>query len=347
MFHSVAAKLLWVSHRGRPDIMCAISFLCTRVREPDVDDFKKLARVIKYLRRTKFLRLTLEATHLDQSHWLIDGAFAVHDDMKSHTGAFMTLGRGMMNGGSTKQKINTTSSTQAEVVAVHDNMGSILWTQYFLEAQGYPMRPSVIHQDNQSAMLLETNGRGSSSKRTRHMNIRYFFVADCNQRNEVIITYCPTDEMIGDFFTKPLGGAKFRRFRNIIMNCDVDEHGKVDTDELMAAHYKRVDATLRKKISVNADGGTDVSQPGVIWPGQKNEIEVEPITERSDGTKMGSQECVGHKANYEWAKQRIARKSGQSDSNAKLARFIHSQSKPRHASWVDVARGGALRAVAE
>jgi hypothetical protein len=150
----------------------------------------------------------MEATHLDQNHWFIDGTFAVHEDMKSHSGSYMTFGRGMMDGSCTKQKINTTSSTQAEVVAVHDNMPNILWARYFLEAQGYPMRPSVVHQDNQSAMLLEANGRGSSSKPTHHMNIRYFFVADCQERNQIILTYCLTDEMIGDFFTKPLGGAK-------------------------------------------------------------------------------------------------------------------------------------------
>jgi hypothetical protein len=114
----------------------------------------------------------------------------------------------MGTGNSTKQKINTTSSTEAEVVAVHDSLPSILWTQFFLEAQGYPVKPGVIHQDNQSAMLLETNGRGSSSKRTRHMNITYFF-ADCQAQNQVIVAYCPTDEMIGDFFTKPLNGGKF------------------------------------------------------------------------------------------------------------------------------------------
>lgn len=85
----------------------------------------------------------MEATHLDQNHWLIDGAFAVHDDMKSHTGSFMTFGRGMMAGTSTKQKINTTSSTEAEVVAVHDNMASILWTKFFLEGQGYKMKPTA------------------------------------------------------------------------------------------------------------------------------------------------------------------------------------------------------------
>lgn len=116
----------------------------------------------------------------------------------------------MMNGSSNKQKLNTTSSTEAEIVAVHDNMPAVLWTRYFLESQGYPMKPTVIHQDNQSSILLETNGRGSSSKHTRHMNIRYFFIADCVERQHVTIKYCPTDLMIGDFFTKPLGGAKFR-----------------------------------------------------------------------------------------------------------------------------------------
>ena len=122
------------------------SFLCKCVKSPDEDDWKKLVRLIWYIRRTKFLRLTLEATYLDQNHWFIDGAFAVHDDMRSHTGAYMTFGKGMMNGASITQKINTTSLTEAEVVGVYDNMHVILWTHYFLEAQGYPLKPSVIHQ---------------------------------------------------------------------------------------------------------------------------------------------------------------------------------------------------------
>lgn len=104
LFHSPTAKLLWVSNRSRPGIKCATFFLCARVKEPENDDYKKLARIVKYLHRTKFRRLILEATHLDQNYWLIDEAFAVHDDMQSHMGLFMTFGRGMMNGSSTKQR---------------------------------------------------------------------------------------------------------------------------------------------------------------------------------------------------------------------------------------------------
>ena len=88
LFHRVTAQLLFASQRARPDLRTAISFLTKRVQAPDEDDYKKLARVIKYVRRTKFLRLKIEANRLDQNHWFIDGAFAVHEDMKSHTGAY-------------------------------------------------------------------------------------------------------------------------------------------------------------------------------------------------------------------------------------------------------------------
>jgi hypothetical protein len=99
-------------------------------------------------------------------------------------------------------------------------MPQILWTQYFLEAQGYDVKESIVNQDNQSAILLEKNGRTSSRKRTRHIHIRYFSVADRVALKEVSIQYCPTGEMVADFFTKPLQGALFKKFRNFIMNID-------------------------------------------------------------------------------------------------------------------------------
>jgi hypothetical protein len=107
----------------------------------------------------------------------VDASFAVHPDMKSHTGGVMSLSSGTIYGTSTRQKLNTKSSTEAELVGVNNVMLQVLWTRYFLEAQGYGVKDSIIHQDNQSSILLEKQGRASSSKRTRHINIRYFF---CN-----------------------------------------------------------------------------------------------------------------------------------------------------------------------
>jgi hypothetical protein len=107
-------------------------------------------------------------------------------------------------------------------------MPQILWTCYFLQAQGYVADQSLVAQDNLSAMLLENNGRASSSKRTRHINIRYFFVTDRIKAGEVRVAHCPTDDMIADYFTKALQGTKFRQFRDFIMNVDPSTNTVVD-----------------------------------------------------------------------------------------------------------------------
>jgi hypothetical protein len=130
----------------------------------------------------------------------------------------MSLGKGSVYSASTRHKLNTKSSTEAELVGVDNLMPQILRTQYFLEAQGYDVREDTIYQDNQSSMLLENNGRASSSKRTRHINIRYFFITDRIKSKEANVVYCPTGDMTGDFFTKPLQGSPYSMFRNEIMN---------------------------------------------------------------------------------------------------------------------------------
>ena len=216
-FHTMTAKLLFLAKRARPDLLQAVAFLTTRVTGPDVDDYKKLSRVIKYLRSDPHLALTLEADNTHVVKWWIDASFAVHPDMKSHSGGTMSMGKGSVYSGSTRQKLNTKSSTEAELVGVDDFMPMIVWTRYFLEAQGYSVKCELL-QDNQSSILLEKNGRASSGKRTRHINIRYFFIADRVASGELSIHHCPTDEMVGDFFTKPVQGGKFRMFRNRILN---------------------------------------------------------------------------------------------------------------------------------
>lgn len=87
------------------------------------------------------------------------------------------------------------------------------------------MRENKLYQDNLSAILLEKNGKFSSSKRTKHINIRVFFVKDRVDARELSVDHCPTDLMTGDFCTKPLQGSKFYKFRKLIMNLsDDDDH---------------------------------------------------------------------------------------------------------------------------
>ncbi len=99
--------------------------------------------------------------------WYVDASFAVHPNMRSHTGGGLTMGRGLPIVSSTKQKLNTRSSTKSDLVGVDDMMPIVVWSQYFLMAQGYGVTQNLLLQDNQSSILLERNGRASSGKRTR------------------------------------------------------------------------------------------------------------------------------------------------------------------------------------
>jgi hypothetical protein len=218
IFHTFVAKGLFVCKRARPDIQPAIAFLSTRVKAPDEQDWCKLVKMMNYLNNSKEDVLTLECDELCNITWHLDASFAVHNDKRSHTGATMSLGGGAIISISTKQKINTRSSTEAELVSIDDVIAKVLWTKLFLEAQGYNIEKNVLMRDNISSMKLETNGKMSSGKRTRHFDIKYFYITDLLERKELTIQYCPTDKMIADYMTKPLTGSKFHTFRKKVMN---------------------------------------------------------------------------------------------------------------------------------
>jgi Reverse transcriptase (RNA-dependent DNA polymerase) len=115
-FHHLVAKLLFFCKRVRPNIHTAVAFLCTRVKHPDYDDYKKLARVIKYLQTTDKLELTLEAHNIGNIQWWVDALYAIHPDMRGHTGGIFTLGKGAIYTTSIRQKLTTRSSTEGELV---------------------------------------------------------------------------------------------------------------------------------------------------------------------------------------------------------------------------------------
>ena len=83
----------------------------------------------------------------------------------------MSLDKGNVISGSTKQKINMRSSTETELVAADDYVSMLLWTNYFLKGQGYKFSDILLYQNDQSKYFLEKNRRLSNSKRTKQLNI--------------------------------------------------------------------------------------------------------------------------------------------------------------------------------
>jgi hypothetical protein len=235
-YHRTVARLLFAAKRARPDLQTAVAFLCTRVAAPDVDDYKKLKRAIQYIRDTIHLPLVLGWDESGTLVWSIDASFGVHMDMKSHTGYCLTMGTGMVVSGSTKQKITTRSSTESELVGIDDTITFIEWISLFMKCQvkdypvGDPLKllgtKVLALQDNTSTMKLAQNGRRSCGQRTRHINIRYFYITDKINDGTVVMSYCPTKEMISDYFTKPLQGSLFRQHRNAIMGVSQADYNR-------------------------------------------------------------------------------------------------------------------------
>ncbi len=123
-------------------------------------------------------------------------------------------------------------------------MPIILWTSYFLLEQGYGVIENLLLQDNKSLILLERNGRASSGKRTRHINICYFFISDQVNMKVVTIDWCPTKHMVADFMTKPLQGCQSRNLRDYIMGRV--KSTKPNNDVIMAV--KQGGRTTYKKL---------------------------------------------------------------------------------------------------
>ena len=148
------------------------------------------------------------------------------------------MGKGILHHKTGKQKLNTKSSTESEIVGASDYLPHAIWMRRFLMGQGYKVKRSILFQDNESAIKMQANGYMSRGERSRHIDIRYFFVKDVLQREGIEIKHCKTEMMTADFFTKPLQGKLFKKIRSEIMG-----HSEIPIEERVEVKMK--DAKLK------------------------------------------------------------------------------------------------------
>lgn len=231
-FHSLAAKLLYLSKRIRPDIATAVAYLVTRVTRGTVRDVVKLQRVINYLSGTADAGLEFVAGNPKKRMVLeayMDAAFAGHDDGKSHSGFVLKFGGSVVLVRSTKQKINSTSSTEAELISLSDNLIYALRAREFIVAQGYRVGPIRVYQDNMSVLAM-LKRPDNAKDRSKNMKVRRIAVKELIISGDIVVYYVPTDQMIADVLTKPLQGVKFDKMRSNILRGRMLNHGGVSRE---------------------------------------------------------------------------------------------------------------------
>jgi hypothetical protein len=209
-FHSLVAKMLYLVMKSRPECLTAVAFLATRVSRCTEHDWEKLVRLLRYVNVTKERGVILRPGRDGIIVKIyIDASYGVHADGKSHTGSCIVVGvTGAVHCKSSKQQIVTTSSAEAELVALSDSASQGLHMRRFIIAQGYECGPMTVNQDNMSTMALIERGR-SAAERTRHIDIRYFWVKERIDMGEALIKHLGTKDMFANVLTKPRKGLQF------------------------------------------------------------------------------------------------------------------------------------------
>ena len=220
--HSITARLLYIGTRVRPEILLVVNYLATRVNKYSQGDWQKAMRCMEYLNGDTELGLTLSIGNNMNVNLFADASYGVHADGKSHSASVIKVGNSTVAARSSKQKIVTKSTTEAELVCASDMLSSAIWEKDFLTEQGYRDILIILHQDNLSTIKLAETGK-STSEKTRHVKVRYFFMKEKIDTGELKVCHTGTKDMIADILTKPLQGELFQRLRSALLGHDVEK----------------------------------------------------------------------------------------------------------------------------
>lgn len=211
-YRQLMGCLMYLSVCTRPDISYACSQLSQFNNCFDVTHWQAAKRILRYLAGTINYSLyfhrggKLNLTAFADADWANDP-----NDRRSYTGFVVKLGNNVVNWESRKQRCVALSSTEAEYLAITDVCKDICFLRNFL-SEVMPAEYNVtIFNDNQSAQKLLLV-KEYCHKRTKHIDIRYHFVKDLVQNDNVTVKYLQTDLMIADVLTKPLGTVKHEKF---------------------------------------------------------------------------------------------------------------------------------------
>ena len=158
---------MFLCKRSRTDIDQEISFLSSRAKDANKGYWKKLFRVVIILKGTINNVITLESNDKNNLTWYIDVELLLQAKMNNHTGAVFTIEKGAIISISAKQKLDSRSSTESELIGVYDKISKVLWMKRSLECQSFPVKLNIIYQYNTSGINLEDNGKGSFGKTDR------------------------------------------------------------------------------------------------------------------------------------------------------------------------------------
>jgi hypothetical protein len=205
-------SLLYLYAR-RQDIMLSV-WMCARFQsDPKECHLVAIKRILRYLVSTPCFRIWyLKGSTFDLIGYSDSDYARCKVDRKSTSGTYQFLGRSLVSWSSKKQTYVTLSTAEAEYVAAGQCCAQLLWMRQTLMDFGYNLSKVPLLCDNESAIRLVDNSVEHS--RTKHIDIRHYFLKDHQQRRDIDIYHISTENQLTDIFTKPLDEKRFCRLHS-------------------------------------------------------------------------------------------------------------------------------------
>lgn len=220
IYLKLVMQLMYAAIRTRPDILYQCTVLATKGVNPNMGDYRKLIRIVKYLKGTADKGIVLRHEGDINVNCYVDASFNCHGDARGHSGFIIypdLFGSCGILIKSIKQKTVADSSAEAELIALHECVKHLLYCISLYEELGYIQQGVPVYQDNQAVIKLSNEEPVNFKGRSKFINRKYFSVHEHVENGEIKLVYVGTDKNVSDFLTKSHQGNKFKRFRIDVM----------------------------------------------------------------------------------------------------------------------------------
>ena len=214
-YQQLLGTLMYLT-KSRPDIQTSISFAATHAKNPTLENYLDLLKLVAYIERTKDYGLIIQRYdyHLNEPLQLIchvDASYLTHEDSKSHTGYTLSFGTvGTFYSKSSKQSLVSTSSTHAEARALYTLLQDIIYVISICQELNIDLKlPVIVYEDNYPVVQL-TNNLAPKAKKCKHFLMLLNFIKEQIEYGIIDVRHIDTDDNIADILTKLLTGSPFK-----------------------------------------------------------------------------------------------------------------------------------------
>ena len=244
LYRSIVMKLSYLAQQTRADILYAVNVLAQYQEKPTINEWKALVHILRYIKGTwdygPFYRKTNTKDQLmimtnedvfpssKDPECFADASFANEDKRKSRSGYLYFMSGAIVTWCSKKQPVISVSSTEAELYSLSEAVREGVWIRKLLKELQQPLtNPTIVNQDNKSTIAIAKNP--IHHQRTKHIDVKMNQLRQYLDNKDLVLKWCPTEDMIADILTKPLPAAQHQRFTKLMGYVSVSDLRKRST----------------------------------------------------------------------------------------------------------------------